>query len=41
MNNDLSEQYVELERSRVLISPYGGKLVQAFSAGPEGQALLR
>lgn len=41
MKKELSAQYVELERSRVLITPYGGALVQAFSAGPEGQALLR
>ncbi len=29
-----------IDRRQELIAPYGGRLVQSFSAGPEGQALL-
>ena len=41
MRYDASSPPSAIERRRGLIAPYGGRLVQSFSAGPEGQALLR
>lgn len=40
MRIDTSVQHPDFEQSHRLISPYGGNLIQSFSAGPEGQALL-
>jgi len=41
MRDQRSSRHIELERRQGLIAPYGGRLVQSYRAGPEGQALLR
>ncbi|MEE8482739.1 MAG: hypothetical protein V3S12_05245, partial [Acidiferrobacterales bacterium] len=41
MRNQRSTRHFDIERRRGLIAPYGGHLVQSFSSGPQGQALLR
>ena len=41
MRDQRSSRHFELERRQGLIAPYGGRLVQSYRAGPEGQVLLR
>ena len=41
MSNPYSRTTDNIERQEVLVEPYGGALVQAYCAGPEGQNLLR
>jgi len=41
MRNQKSTRHINVERRRGLIPPYGGRLVQSFCAGPEGQTLLQ
>lgn len=41
MRDQRSSRHFDIERRRGLIAPYGGRLVQSFCAGPEGQSLLR
>lgn len=41
MRYDASSPQPAIDRRQELITPYGGRLVQSFRAGPEGQALLR
>jgi sulfate adenylyltransferase len=41
MRHETSLRHPDIERGQRLIAPYGGRLVQSFRTGPEGQALLR